>query len=192
MTVGADAAEAFGAYVHIPFCIRRCDYCAFATWTDRDQLIDSYLAALRVEISRAVDGGMPIASTVFVGGGTPSRVPGAVLASIVASIPVTADAEITVECNPDDITPELLKSYVDGGVNRISVGVQSMVPHVLAALGRTHDPDNVRAGVDAIRNEHGLRSFNLDLIYGSVSESLADWGATVDAASRVPASTVRP
>ena len=182
MTVGADAAEAFGAYVHIPFCIRRCDYCAFATWTDRDQLIDSYLAALRVEISRAVDGGMPIASTVFVGGGTPSRVPGAVLASIVASIPVTADAEITVECNPDDITPELLKSYVDGGVNRISVGVQSMVPHVLAALGRTHDPDNVRAGVDAIRNEHGLRSFNLDLIYGSVGESLADWGATVDAA----------
>jgi len=168
----------FGVYVHIPFCASKCDYCAFATWTDRHQLTDAYLAALQREIADARVEGMPVAETVFVGGGTPSMVPAESLAEVIADIPSTSDAEITVECNPDDVTDSLLRTYVDGGVNRISLGVQSMSPHVLATLGRTHDPENVERAVASIRSV-GLPTFNLDLIYGTAGESLADWEHTV-------------
>ena len=137
-------------YVHIPFCASKCEYCAFATWTDRDHLVEAYLAALRTEISRAVDAGLAVADTVFVGGGTPTLVPAEGLADVVSSIPVSADAEITVECNPDDVTVELLQTYRSAGVNRVSLGVQSMSAHVLASLGRTHDQANVERAVRAI------------------------------------------
>jgi putative oxygen-independent coproporphyrinogen III oxidase len=178
------AAEGFGVYLHIPFCAARCDYCAFATWTDRGHLIDRYLAAMQRELSAAVADGMPAATTVFVGGGTPTQVPPAALGDIVRSIPKVAGAEVTVECNPDDVTVDLLRAYVDAGVNRVSLGVQSMVPHVLASLGRTHDPANVESAVAAIRAV-SLPTFNLDLIYGAVGESVADWEATLDAALRL-------
>ncbi len=97
---------------------------------------------------------------------------------MVASLPLAAGAEVTVECNPDDVTAALLATYRAAGVNRLSFGVQSMVPHVLAALGRTHDPDNVRRGV-ALARDAGFDTFNLDIIYGTVGESLADWEHTV-------------
>ncbi len=172
---------AFGVYLHIPFCASKCDYCAFATWTDRGHLVERYLAAVRTEIDRAVVGGLPVADTVFVGGGTPTLVPGDDLAAVIAAIPVADGAEVTVECNPDDVTTELLDSYRDAGVNRVSIGVQSMSPHVLQALGRTHDPDNVATAVAAVRDV-GLPTFNLDLIYGSVGESIDDWRTTVERA----------
>jgi oxygen-independent coproporphyrinogen-3 oxidase len=92
-----------------------------------------------------------------------------------------AGAEVTVECNPDDVTTELLRTYVAAGVNRVSIGVQSMVPHVLAALGRTHAPANVEAAVRSVR-EAGVPTFNLDLIYGGAGESLDDWRTTVHVA----------
>ncbi len=169
---------AFGAYVHIPFCASKCDYCAFATWTDRHHLIDEYLAALGCEVAAAVADGLPPADSVFVGGGTPTLVAPAALAEVIAAIPVRPGAEVTVECNPDDVAVGLLEEYVAAGVNRVSVGVQSMSPHVLAALGRTHDPANVVGAVGAIRAV-GLPSFNLDLIYGAAGESVDDWEATV-------------
>ena len=168
----------FGVYLHIPFCSSKCDYCAFATWTDRHHLVDAYLDALRIEIGRAVDSGMPIADTVFVGGGTPTLVPPDALAAVIGSIPRSPDAEVTVECNPDDVHGAMLRSFVDGGVNRVSIGVQSMSAHVLAALGRTHDRDNVARSVEAVR-EVGLPTFNLDLIYGAAGESMDDWTDTV-------------
>jgi putative oxygen-independent coproporphyrinogen III oxidase len=116
---------------------------------------------------------------VFVGGGTPSLVPADALAAVLGAIPVADGAEVTVECNPDDVTESLLGTYVDGGVNRISIGVQSMVPHVLAALGRTHDQANVRAALEAARAV-GLPTFNVDVIYGAAGESLADWRLTLE------------
>ena len=174
-------AEPFGVYLHIPFCAKRCDYCAFATWTDRAHLIDQYLAACRLDIERAVAAGMPEATSVFVGGGTPSLVPVGGLVSVLAAIPTSAGAEVTVECNPDTVTDELVATYVAGGVNRLSLGVQSMVDHVLVALGRTHDPANVRRSVDIARRQ-GIESFNLDLIYGGAGESLDDWRRTLDEA----------
>ena len=176
--MAASPGEPFGVYVHIPFCASKCDYCAFATWTDRHHLTDAYLAALHTEIERAIDGGMPMASSIFVGGGTPSMVDGAELGAVIAAIPVTSGAEITVECNPDDVTVELFRQYVDAGVNRVSLGVQSMATHVLGTLGRRHDQRNVERAVDAVRTV-GVPTFNLDVIYGAAGESLADWEHTV-------------
>jgi oxygen-independent coproporphyrinogen-3 oxidase len=173
--------NAFGVYVHIPFCASKCDYCAFATWTDRSHLVAEYLEALQVEIERAAADGMPVADTVFVGGGTPTMVPGEALAAVIATIPFSADAEVTVECNPDDVTAGLLDAYHRAGVNRVSLGVQSMSAHVLASLGRTHDQRNVERAVEAIKAS-AMASFNLDLIYGAAGESIDDWRSTVEAA----------
>lgn len=171
--------EPFGVYVHIPFCASKCDYCAFATWTDRHHLTDSYLAAIRQEIGREVAAGMPVATTVFVGGGTPSMVDPSALGELISSIPVVDGAEVTVECNPDDVSVELLRVYRDHGVDRVSVGVQSMATHVLGALGRRHDQRNVERAVAAIR-EVALPTFNLDIIYGVAGESVDVWRRTVE------------
>ncbi len=173
-----DRAEPFGVYLHIPFCASKCDYCAFATWTDRHHLTDAYLDALRTDLARAVDGGMPVATSVFVGGGTPSMVDARALGSVIAAVPVVTGAEITVECNPDDVTVDLLRAYRDVGVNRVSLGVQSMVGRVLGALGRRHDERYVRSAVEAIRTAE-VPTFNLDVIYGAAGETLADWESTL-------------
>ena len=173
------ATDQFGVYVHVPFCSKRCDYCAFATFTDRHHLSSGYMRAVKTHIERTVASGMPKADSIFVGGGTPSMVPAALLAEVIAAIPRSSDAEVTVECNPDNITPELLRTYVDAGVNRISLGVQSTVPHVLAALGREHDRENVVRAVEWVRAS-GVRTFNLDIIYGGHGESVEDWRTTVE------------
>ena len=174
-------AGAFGAYLHVPFCARRCDYCAFATWTDRGHLVDEYLDACRTEVERAVAAGMPPATSVFVGGGTPSLVPASDLVRVLEAVPLAPGAEVTVECNPDTVTDELAATYAAGGVNRLSFGVQSMVPHVLESLGRTHDVANVERSVEIARR-HGFTSFNLDLIYGAAGETVEDWRRTLEAA----------
>ncbi len=161
--------------MHIPFCAKRCDYCAFATWTDRHHLQDSYLAALRTDIERHVQ--QP-ATTTFVGGGTPTLVDPAGLAAVIAAIPRVDRTEVTVECNPDDVTADLLSTYLAAGVNRVSIGVQSMVPHVLASLGRWHQPANVVRAVELVKAA-GVPTWNVDLIYGGSGESVADWEHTV-------------
>jgi oxygen-independent coproporphyrinogen-3 oxidase len=170
-------AEPFGVYIHIPFCRQRCDYCAFATWTDRDHVINDYLDALRHDIERAE---LPPVTSVFIGGGTPTRVPAADLAAVLTTIPVVEGAEVTVECNPDDVTVEMMETYAAAGVYRVSIGVQSMVPSVLTSLGRTHVPANVERAVEAVRTA-GIANFNLDIIYGGAGESLDDWRATLEA-----------
>ncbi|HEY6532137.1 MAG TPA: radical SAM family heme chaperone HemW [Acidimicrobiales bacterium] len=168
-------------YVHIPFCAKRCDYCAFATWTDRSHLVDAYIESLITHLRRSVaSGDLTPASSVFFGGGTPSLVPASSLTAVLAAIPRRDDAEVTVECNPDTVDGALLDTYVAGGVDRISLGVQSMVPDVLRALGRSHDPASVSRAVGLAR-QVGVRSFNLDLIYGGAGETAADWERTLDA-----------
>ncbi|MFM8867037.1 MAG: radical SAM family heme chaperone HemW [Ilumatobacteraceae bacterium] len=173
------ATDLFGAYIHVPFCSKRCDYCAFATFTDRHYLAAEYMQAVRTHIERTVANGMPEVDSIFVGGGTPSMVPGELLAEVIDAIPRSASAEVTVECNPDNVTAELLRTYTDAGVNRISLGVQSTAPHVLAALGREHDRENVVRAVELVKAS-GVRSFNLDIIYGGAGETVADWRTTVE------------
>lgn len=176
---GRGVALTFGAYLHIPFCSTRCDYCAFATWTDRGHLVDRYLAGLAVEVDRAVADGLPDLTSVFVGGGTPTLVPAEGLVDVLARLPLAPGAEVTVEANPDTVTAESLRTYRAGGVTRMSFGVQSMRPHVLAALGRSHDPDNVRQAV-AWSRDAGFETFNLDLIMGAAGESVDDWASSVE------------
>ncbi len=162
----------------MPFCARRCDYCAFAAWDDRHELTARYLAALRTEAARLAPD-LPPVTSVFVGGGTPSMVPAEGLLAALGDLPLAAGAEVTVECNPDTVDDELVDAYVAGGVNRLSFGVQSMVPHVLEALGRTHDPANVARCAELARAA-GLVSWNLDVIYGAAGETLADWRRTLE------------
>jgi oxygen-independent coproporphyrinogen-3 oxidase len=170
---------AFGLYLHVPFCRHRCDYCAFATWTDRLHLEERYLAACERHIREAT-ANAPAVTSVFVGGGTPTLVDPMRLVSVLEAIPLAAGAEVTIECNPDDLDAERARIYADGGVNRISIGVQSMDPAVLAALGREHDPGNVRRAVEAAHGA-GL-SVNVDLVYGAAGETLGQWEATLDEA----------
>jgi oxygen-independent coproporphyrinogen-3 oxidase len=168
---------AFGVYVHVPFCARRCDYCAFATWTDRHHLMEPYLAACRRSVLQVA---LPPATSVFFGGGTPSLVPARALLSVLSAVDRRPGAEVTVECNPETVTPRLLAAYRQGGVNRLSFGVQSMRPHVLASLGRQHDGQAVRRAI-AWADEAGFAAaWNVDVIYGAAGESLDDWARTLD------------
>jgi oxygen-independent coproporphyrinogen-3 oxidase len=168
----------FGVYIHIPFCAKKCDYCAFATFTDRHQLTSDYLDAMRTHIRRSIASGMPKATSVFIGGGTPTLVPADELMSVLAEIKLANNAEVTVECNPDDITLPMMQTFLANSVNRVSIGVQSTVGHVLKSLGRTHNPENVQRSVSIVR-QAGFKTFNLDIIYGAAGETVDDWSQTV-------------
>jgi oxygen-independent coproporphyrinogen-3 oxidase len=173
--VSPSGPKSFGIYIHIPFCSKRCDYCAFATWTDRHHLHAQYIAACRAELARAH---VPPATSVFVGGGTPSLIDPSLLAELLRDVDRAQDAEVTVECNPDNVTRELLETYRAAGVTRISLGVQSTMPHVLASLGREHDRAAVERAV-ALIADAGFATFNVDIIYGAAGESVADWETTL-------------
>jgi oxygen-independent coproporphyrinogen-3 oxidase len=174
--------DPLGVYVHIPFCTKRCDYCAFATWTDRWHLVDAYVAACVTDLRRGLEcfytETRPVTS-VFFGGGTPSLLAADQVASILDQIPIVPGAEVTIECNPDTVDATKLSRYVDAGVNRLSLGVQSMVPHVLASLGRQHDPESVARAVEAAATVGLERAYSVDLIFGGVGETTADWERTL-------------
>ena len=181
-------------YIHVPFCLRRCGYCDFNTYTATDlgagasrghyaEMVIREMALIR---QWQCDHGIeePAASTVFFGGGTPTVLAAADLVAMVDAIRgiwgLTPDAEITTEANPDTVDEAYIAELADGGFTRISFGMQSAVPHVLATLDRTHTPSNVAAGVNAATMA-GLRS-SVDLIYGAPGESLEDWRTSVEAA----------
>jgi oxygen-independent coproporphyrinogen-3 oxidase len=173
-----------GIYVHVPFCAHRCDYCAFATWTDRSHLMEAYVSACRTEMERAYADGLGRASTVFIGGGTPSLLPGSLLTELIAGADRLPGAEVTVECNPESTTRELLGAMRDAGVNRISLGVQSVQQHVLAGLGRRHTAGAVERAVELV-GELGFPTFNVDLVFGGAGETDADWISTLEAVLRL-------
>ena len=164
-------------YVHVPFCARRCSYCDFAIAVRREAPSADYVAAVLADWaawqSEPVWTAEPLA-TVYFGGGTPSRLPPAAIASLLyqfdADRGIAPGAEVTLEANPDDVTVEAARAWREAGVNRISLGAQSFNPAVLAWMHRTHDAPQVARAVEALR-EAGLEQFSLDLIYG-VPESL--------------------
>ena len=168
----------FGVYVHVPFCAHRCDYCAFATYADRDHLMDGYVEAVRAELASYADS-IPAATSVFFGGGTPSRLSAEQLLSILDAIPRVEGAEVTVECNPEDASVARLAAYREGGVNRMSFGVQSTQPAVLADLGRRHGVMAHEAVARAV-TEAGFATWNMDLIIGSRAETIDDVARTLD------------
>jgi putative oxygen-independent coproporphyrinogen III oxidase len=189
---GADARN-FGVYVHVPFCRVRCGYCDFNTYT-ADELRGvkrtDYAGQAVAEIAMARSvlelAGLPsrAVSTVFFGGGTPTMLPVTDLAEMLASVIGTwgllEGAEVTTEANPDSVDAAYLQSLADAGFTRVSFGMQSAVPHVLATLERTHDPERIPLVVEWARAA-GLQ-VSLDLIYGTPGESLADWRVSLEQA----------
>jgi putative oxygen-independent coproporphyrinogen III oxidase len=180
-----------GVYLHVPYCSVRCGYCDFNTYTATElgdgasQATYAASAIAEVDLLARVLPGAPAASTVFFGGGTPTLLPSADLVAMLAAVRdrfgLAEDAEVTTEANPDSVTPTSLAALRAGGFTRISFGMQSAVPAVLAVLDRTHDPERVPQAV-AWAREAGFEQISLDLIYGTPGESLADWRASVEAA----------
>jgi putative oxygen-independent coproporphyrinogen III oxidase len=176
----------FGVYVHVPFCRERCDYCAFATFTDRDHLMERYADACVLDLRRQFDrADLPPASSIFFGGGTPSRLHPDLLCRILDAIPRTGEAEVTVECNPEDADEEHLTPYRAAGVNRVSFGLQSTSAHVLAGLGRRYVPDAAARISQAVQRA-GFATWNLDLIFGGATETDDDWRQSVDDVLSLP------
>jgi oxygen-independent coproporphyrinogen-3 oxidase len=178
----------FGIYVHVPFCLTRCGYCDFNTYTDLGGSQTTYAetAIAEVQLARAVLGEQaPAVGTVFVGGGTPTLLPprdlGAILTAVDDAFGLRDDVEVTTEANPDSVDAASLRELRAAGFNRISFGMQSAVPHVLAVLDRTHTPGRPQQAVQEARAA-GFEQVSLDLIYGTPGESDADWATSLAAA----------
>ncbi|WCN84745.1 radical SAM family heme chaperone HemW [Micromonospora sp. LH3U1] len=187
----AVGARGFGVYVHVPFCASRCGYCDFNTYTaaelgggaSREGYADTVLAELALASRVLGDSPPPQVDTVFVGGGTPTLLPADDLARILDGIDRTwglaADAEVTTEANPESVTPESLKRLRAAGYTRISLGMQSASPGVLAILDRKHSAGRATAAALEARDA-GFEHINLDLIYGTPGERAEDFAASLD------------
>ncbi len=182
----------FGVYLHVPFCATRCGYCDFNTYTATElgggasQASYAGTAIAEVRLARRVLGDVDVpAATVFLGGGTPTLLPPRDLAQLLAAVRdelgILPGAEVTTEANPDSVDAASLAALRDAGFTRVSFGMQSAVPHVLATLDRTHDPDRVPQVVEWARAA-GFEGISLDLIYGTPGESQDDWRASLEAA----------
>jgi oxygen-independent coproporphyrinogen-3 oxidase len=181
--------RAFGIYIHVPFCATRCGYCDFNTYTPSElggANPDAWLQALRDELGLAASRlGARSVDTVFVGGGTPSMLGGDGLAAVLDAIrthfTLASDAEVTTEANPESTSPGFFEQLRAAGFTRVSLGMQSVAPHVLAVLDRVHSPGRA---LDAAREARGagFTHVNLDLIYGTPGESDDDLRRSVDAA----------
>jgi putative oxygen-independent coproporphyrinogen III oxidase len=173
----------FGVYVHIPFCRHRCHYCDFNTYEGLDDLHSDYVEALVADVER-VEGELPPATSVFFGGGTPTILPVDALSRILEAIRrrvgLAPGAEVTVEANPETVDERYLEGLLAAGFNRASIGVQSLVPHVLAGLGRTHSPETALCALAAARRA-GFPQVSGDLIFGSPWETDDDWRRSLEA-----------
>jgi oxygen-independent coproporphyrinogen-3 oxidase len=195
-----DAARGvpFGVYVHIPFCQTRCGYCDFNTYTaaelgsgvSRGTYADTVLHEIRLAGDVLSDGDtfgdrIPPASSIFFGGGTPTLLPaehlGLIIREIREQFGLAQDVEITTEANPETVTPAYFARLRNAGFTRVSIGMQSAVPHVLEVLDRKHRPGRPEEAVAEARAA-GFEHVNLDLIYGAPYETDADWRASLDAA----------
>jgi oxygen-independent coproporphyrinogen-3 oxidase len=178
----------FGIYIHVPFCATRCGYCDFNTYTPGElggANPDGWLEALRAELGLAAQRiDAPRVDTVFVGGGTPSMLGGEGLATVLDAIrthfTLAPDAEVTTEANPESTSPHFFEQLRTAGFTRVSLGMQSIVPRVLAVLDRVHSPGRA---LDAAREarQAGFDHVNLDLIYGTPGESDDDLRRSADA-----------
>ena len=186
-------------YIHIPYCVKRCGYCDFNTYTPAElkistgleQISNSYIDLLLQEIDlvrEQIVGEITVPS-IFFGGGTPSLMQpndiGRVISKIKTEFDLLLNSEITLECNPDTVTKDSLENFKKVGINRVSFGMQSAVPHVLATLDRTHKPENL-AQATTWANEVGISEISVDLIYGTPGESITDWQTSIDSALALP------
>jgi oxygen-independent coproporphyrinogen-3 oxidase len=190
-------------YIHIPYCVKRCGYCDFNTYTPAElqltegltQISNSYIDLLvkEIEFARNKVGESAIVPSIFFGGGTPSLMEASDIKRVITAISeqfkLDPIAEVTLETNPDTVTKEKLKQFYDAGVNRISFGMQSSVPHVLKTLDRTHNPENLPQ-VTKWATEVGFKEISVDLIYGTPGESKQDWQQSINSALALPISHI--
>jgi putative oxygen-independent coproporphyrinogen III oxidase len=188
------ARRPLGIYIHVPFCTTRCGYCDFNTYTAAELGAEpgasraGFVAAAISELelaARVLGPDAPEISTIFVGGGTPTVLPpddlGRLIAVVSDRFGLAKDAEVTTESNPESIDAASLYRLRELGFNRISFGMQSVMPHVLTTLDRTHSPGRPQQAI-AEAKAAGFANTSLDLIYGTPGESAADWRASLDAA----------
>ena len=172
-----------GLYVHIPFCARKCAYCDFASFAGREGDMDRYVDCLTAEMARRrTDAEI---ATLYIGGGTPSLLPPALMERLLARLhhffDFMPDAECSCECNPGTVTMDFLRVLRDGGVNRLSFGAQARQEKLLSLLGRVHTWKQVEESV-ALARDCGFRNLNLDLMLGLPGQTLTDMRETLDAA----------
>ncbi|MDQ2891367.1 MAG: radical SAM family heme chaperone HemW [Gemmatimonadota bacterium] len=177
------AAKVSHLYIHVPFCARRCSYCDFSISVRAVTPVANYVESLRLELLRqrttcwALD-------TIYLGGGTPSRL-GSGVADVIKlvrdSANVARDAEITIEVNPDDVNPEAAAAWVAAGVNRVSLGAQSFQDHVLEWMHRTHSAGQTLSAVKLLRDA-GIANLSLDLIFSLPDALGRDWSGDVQRA----------
>ncbi len=186
-------------YIHIPYCIKRCGYCDFNTYTPGELQISTGLAEVsnsyidllikEIRLARAQVVENTVVPSIFFGGGTPSLMQasdiGRVISAIKSEFNLSLDAEITMECNPDTVSKESLAQFKEVGVNRVSFGMQSAVKHVLETLDRTHNPDNLLQ-VTTWAQQIGFKEISVDLIYGTPGERICDWQISIDSALSLP------
>ena len=170
-------------YIHVPFCQTKCPYCDFNTYQGIEDLVSSYLTALTTELrlwGEVLE--HPRVNTVFFGGGTPSYLPqgsiGRMLDAVRSAYPVAQGAEITIEANPGDLTEAACQGLLEQGVNRLSIGVQSLDNGLLQLLGRRHDAQGAIMAFQRAR-QSGFGNVNLDLMYGLVNQSMGQWQNTL-------------
>ncbi len=177
----AAADRVRSAYVHVPFCIHRCGYCDFTVIAGRDDLIATYLQCLEIELRQKFAEPQPV-DTLFLGGGTPSYLPARDLQSLFELLqrwfPLNPGAEFSIECNPDGLTEDRMKVMRAGGINRVSLGVQSLNTQHLQTLERTHSATEIEQVVSSLQ-AHGLENISLDLIFGVPGQTLDEWQSTL-------------
>ena len=191
--------EPLSFYIHIPYCVRRCGYCDFNTYTPAELQVSEDLTKIsnnhidlliaEADLARAsVKTSAPI-PTIFFGGGTPTLMEPSDLKRTLQQLEdkfgFASDIEITIEANPDTVTKEKLAALREIGINRISFGMQSGVEHVLKVLDRTHNPANVSKATNWAK-EVGFKEISVDLIYGAPGESIEDWQRTIRTALELP------
>ncbi|MEN9736485.1 MAG: hypothetical protein RL129_1196, partial [Actinomycetota bacterium] len=182
------ATKPLSFYIHVPYCVKRCGYCDFNTYTPSELNSDltgvslGYIDQLIKEVDIAKKRVSNEISTIFIGGGTPTLLEAKDFARLLKKLEETfgfkSNIEITIEANPDSVNFDKLKELRETGINRISFGMQSAVPHVLKVLDRTHNPENVAKAVNDAKAA-GFSEINLDLIYGTPTESIEDWQKSI-------------
>ena len=170
-------------YIHIPFCSRKCNYCDFNSTSAPEISLEDYTELLKEEIRTSAD--VNAVATIYFGGGTPSLLPPRAVAAIIheisSSCGILADAEITLEANPGTVTQSSLEEYLAGGVNRLSIGVQSLDDRELEFLGRIHSVGEAKGAFTAARAA-GFTNIGIDLMHSLPGQTVEEWQETIEAA----------
>ena len=176
-----------GIYVHIPFCKQKCSYCDFISYCDKNDLIEKYIKALKQEIENSSVNEYEI-STIYIGGGTPSYIESKYISEILKTIKqkynISKNVEITIEVNPGTATKEKLRDYVEAGINRISIGLQSCNNNLLKMIGRIHTYEEFLSTYKLAR-EVGFKNINVDLMIGLPNQTLDDVKKSLEEISKL-------